>query len=104
VTPPYEGSRVLVLLGDPGMGKTVLLAEAAREARPAAMRVLAAARNWTCPPCCYGRTATWRGPVTISRICSPSCPGGPAPPPVADENSRPVENASLEVLQRLLCL
>jgi FAD binding domain len=38
------------------------------------------ARNWTCPPCCCGRTATWRGPVTISKICSASCPRGSARP------------------------
>ena len=43
VVPPYEESRVLVILGDPGMGKTVLLAEAAREARLAGVRVRAAA-------------------------------------------------------------
>jgi hypothetical protein len=43
VAPPYQESRVLLLLGDPGMGKTVLLAEAAHEARSAGMRVLAAA-------------------------------------------------------------
>ena len=43
VAPPYTESRVLLLLGDPGMGKTVLLAEAARGARSAGMRVLAAA-------------------------------------------------------------
>ena len=43
VAPPYAESRVLLLLGDPGVGKTVLLAEAAREARSAGMRVLAAA-------------------------------------------------------------
>ena len=43
VTPPHEESRVLLILGDPGMGKTVLLAEAARAARRAGMRVLAAA-------------------------------------------------------------
>ena len=42
VTPPYAESRVLVLLGDPGMGKTVLLAETARKAKAAGMRVLAA--------------------------------------------------------------
>src|ERR1700722_19684426 len=41
--PPYEEGRVLLLLGDPGMGKTVLLAEAAREARLAGIRVLATA-------------------------------------------------------------
>src|SRR5580704_16290946 len=43
VAPPHEESRVLLILGDPGMGKSVLLAEAAREARRAGMRVLAAA-------------------------------------------------------------
>ncbi len=43
VAPPYERSRVLMVLGDPGVGKTVLLAEAAREARSAGVRVLAAA-------------------------------------------------------------
>jgi len=43
VASPYAESRVLLLLGDPGMGKTVLLAEAARGARSAGMRVLAAA-------------------------------------------------------------
>ena len=43
VTPPYPESRMLLLLGDPGMGKTVLLAEAAREARLAGVRVLAVA-------------------------------------------------------------
>lgn len=43
VAPPYAQSRVLLLLGDPGMGKTVLLAEAERAARPAGMRVLTAA-------------------------------------------------------------
>ena len=43
VAPPYEESRVLLILGDPGMGKTVLLAEAAREARLAGVRVRAAA-------------------------------------------------------------
>ena len=41
MAPPAE-SRVMLLLGDPGVGKTVLLAEAAREARSAGMRVLAA--------------------------------------------------------------
>ena len=43
VAPPYPESRVMLLLGDPGVGKTALLAEAARGARPAGMRVLAAA-------------------------------------------------------------
>src|SRR6516165_1342647 len=41
VAPPYPHSRKLLLLGDPGMGKTVLLAEAAREATLAGVRVLA---------------------------------------------------------------
>jgi DNA-binding CsgD family transcriptional regulator len=40
VSPPPADSRVLVLLGDPGMGKTVLLAEVTRSARSAGMRVL----------------------------------------------------------------
>jgi Cdc6-like AAA superfamily ATPase len=39
VAPPYEESRVLLILGDPGMGKTVLLADAAREAKHSADRV-----------------------------------------------------------------
>jgi len=43
VAPPYAESRVQLILGDPGMGKTVLLAQAAREAKSAGMRVLAAA-------------------------------------------------------------
>src|SRR6185437_11600267 len=42
LTSPYAESRVRLLLGDPGVGKTVLLAEAARQARSAGMRVLAA--------------------------------------------------------------
>jgi hypothetical protein len=42
VDPPPTGSRVLVLAGDAGMGKTVLLADAARQARSAGMRVLSA--------------------------------------------------------------
>ena len=42
VAPPPE-SRVMLLLGDPGVGKTILLAETAREARSAGMRVLAPA-------------------------------------------------------------
>jgi DNA-binding CsgD family transcriptional regulator len=43
VAPPFEKSRVQLILGDPGMGKTVLLASAAQEARAAGFRVLAAA-------------------------------------------------------------
>ena len=43
VSPPYPEGRVLLLLGDPGMGKTVLLTEATREARSAGVRVLATA-------------------------------------------------------------
>jgi DNA-binding CsgD family transcriptional regulator/tetratricopeptide (TPR) repeat protein len=40
VAPPPAGSRMLVLLGEAGMGKTVLLADAARQARSAGLRVL----------------------------------------------------------------
>jgi DNA-binding CsgD family transcriptional regulator len=43
VTPPYPESRALLLMGDPGVGKTALMAEAAREAGPAGVRVLATA-------------------------------------------------------------
>ena len=43
VASPYAESRMLLVLGDPGMGKTVLLAETARGASSAGMRVLAAA-------------------------------------------------------------
>jgi AAA ATPase domain len=42
VAPTYEESRALLVLGDPGMGKTVLLAQAVRDARLAEMQVLAA--------------------------------------------------------------
>lgn len=41
IAPPHKESHVLLLLGDPGLGKTVLLAEAAREAEAAGIRVLA---------------------------------------------------------------
>jgi DNA-binding CsgD family transcriptional regulator/tetratricopeptide (TPR) repeat protein len=41
VSPPYSGGRTL-LLGEPGAGKTALLAAAADEARSAGMRVLTA--------------------------------------------------------------
>jgi len=41
IAPPHKESHVLLLLGDPGLGKTVLLTEAAREAEAAGMRVLA---------------------------------------------------------------
>ena len=40
VAPPPPESRVLMLLGDAGMGKTVLLAEAVRQARSAGLQVL----------------------------------------------------------------
>jgi DNA-binding CsgD family transcriptional regulator len=40
VDPPPAESRVLMVLGDAGMGKTVLLAEAVRQARSAGLRVL----------------------------------------------------------------
>jgi hypothetical protein len=43
VTPPYAENRALLMLGDPGLGKTVLLAAAVREASRAGVRVLAAA-------------------------------------------------------------
>jgi DNA-binding CsgD family transcriptional regulator len=42
VAPPYTESRMLLLLGEAGMGKTALLAQTAREAKSAGMRVLAA--------------------------------------------------------------
>ena len=42
VAPPYAEGRLLLLLGDPGMGKTAVVAEAARAARCEGMRVLAA--------------------------------------------------------------
>ena len=40
VDPPPAESQVLVVLGDAGMGKTVLLTDAAEQARRAGMRVL----------------------------------------------------------------
>lgn len=41
IDPALEGSRLLVVLGAAGMGKSVLLAETAQRARAAGMRVLA---------------------------------------------------------------
>jgi hypothetical protein len=43
VDPPLPDTRVLVLLGEAGMGKTVLLADAEQQARSAGLRVLSAA-------------------------------------------------------------
>ena len=43
VAPPYTESRLLLLLGEAGMGKTALLAGAVRDAGLSGMRVLAAA-------------------------------------------------------------
>ena len=43
VAPPHAESRVLLLLGEAGAGKSALLAVAAREARSAGMRILATA-------------------------------------------------------------
>ena len=43
VAPPYTESRLLLILGEAGMGKTALLAGAARDAGLSGMRVLAAA-------------------------------------------------------------
>jgi DNA-binding CsgD family transcriptional regulator len=37
VSPPYEGTRALLLLGEPGLGKTALLTEAAAEATAGGM-------------------------------------------------------------------
>lgn len=43
VAAPYAESRALLLLGESGMGKTLLVTQAVRAARAAGMRVLAAA-------------------------------------------------------------
>ena len=63
---------------------------AARITRPAGSRwragqsglttSLTSAGNWTCPRRCCAPTATWRGWVRTSRICSASCPGSWALP------------------------
>ena len=42
IAPPYADGRALLLLGESGMGKTVLVTQAAQAARAAGMRVLAA--------------------------------------------------------------
>ncbi|TVZ04610.1 helix-turn-helix transcriptional regulator [Trebonia kvetii] len=42
VSPPYEGTRALLLLGEPGLGKTALLTEAAVQARSGGMWHLSA--------------------------------------------------------------
>ena len=43
VAPPYTESRLLLVLGEAGMGKTALLAGAVRDAGLSGVRVLAAA-------------------------------------------------------------
>jgi transcriptional regulator with AAA-type ATPase domain len=62
VASPYAESRALLLLGESGMGKTLLVARAVQAARAAGMRVLAAAgresdRTLRSPGCisCSGR-------------------------------------------------
>ena len=73
VAPPYPEGRVMLLLGDPGAGKTVLLAEAVRQARSAGMRVLATAGG--------SRSGTWRSPGCTSccgRYWTAWRPAGPA--------------------------
>ncbi|CAM5535972.1 hypothetical protein SMICM304S_02846 [Streptomyces microflavus] len=50
------------------------------------------ARNWTCPRCCCGRTATWPGSVKTSRICSADCRSGSVPPPA--ERAGPVRKGA----------
>ncbi len=42
ISPPYAASRTMLLLGDPGMGKTMLVAAAEQQAKAAGMRVLSA--------------------------------------------------------------
>ena len=42
LAPPYNESRLLLVVGDVGLGKTALLAEAAGRARASGMRILAA--------------------------------------------------------------
>jgi hypothetical protein len=42
LAPPYNQSRLLLVVGDVGLGKTALLAEAAGRARASGMRILAA--------------------------------------------------------------
>lgn len=42
VSPPYEGAKAMLLLGEPGVGKTALVTEAVAEARSGGMRHLGA--------------------------------------------------------------
>ena len=65
VDPVPRASQVLLMTGEAGMGKTVLLADVAGRARSAGMRVLSVPAG--------SRSRTWRSPGCIS-CCGPCWP------------------------------
>src|SRR5260370_5755230 len=71
VEPVPRASQVLLVIGEAGVGKTVLLADAAGRARAGGMRGLSGTRRGT------GATPAFPGPPPLLR---PGLPGAPRPP------------------------
>jgi AAA ATPase domain len=104
VDPPPEHSRVLVLLGDAGMGKSVLLADAAQRARMAGSRSSRSPAGspsgiWPSPPggwnqnrSCYcgfdGRTLADNAPeAMLSLVTNMPVPSGLTPSVAKDQRT-----------------
>src|ERR1700733_5099543 len=71
VDPVPAASRVLVVLGDAGMGKTVLLADTARRARSAGLRVLAVTGRESEANLAFSALHQLLRPVLASASCLP---------------------------------
>src|ERR1700685_3636949 len=75
VDPVPAASSVLVVLGDAGMGKTVLLADTAQQARSAGMRVLAVTGRESEANLAFSALHQLLRPVLASAACLPDRQG-----------------------------
>ncbi len=94
VDPPPAESRVLVLLGEAGMGKSVLLADAARRARAAVVAASGAAAD----PHGYGQAVAGE----LFPDVLPYVVGTPATYGFAGRNGRPLADNAPEVMLSLV--